>query len=255
MVSRLTHSDLQSPVSAEEVAATRRPTLDASMLPARVHLDPEVFAYEMEAWWKREWLVVGHEEDVPEPGNYIRRTVLAENIIVVRGNDEVIRAFYNVCRHRGATIIQDDAGRAGGFACPYHAWTYSLEGALRKPHQTDRLRDFDCADYGLNSIALATMAGFILVNLDPAPAPFADYAGQLPELLERFSLPEMRRVKRTVYDVRANWKVIVENALECYHCPGIHTLLTKLTPPGMGGVVATTWDWSLTWMELGEGYE
>jgi Rieske 2Fe-2S family protein len=237
------------------VAATRRPTLEATTLPARVHLDPNVFQYEMDAWWARHWLVVGREDELPESGSYIRRNVLDTSLFIVRGADDQLRAFHNVCRHRGATIVQDDAGRAGGFSCPYHAWTYSLDGKLRRPQHTDQLRDFDCDDFGLNPIRLATMAGFVLVNLDPLAEPFSAFAGRLPDMLARFRLPELRRVKRTTYDVAANWKVIVENALECYHCPGVHTLLTKLTPPGMGGVVATTWDWSLTWMNLGEDYE
>jgi Rieske 2Fe-2S family protein len=255
MALTLNGSTIRSPITPDEVAATRRPTLEAHTLPARVHLDPAVFEYEMEAWYRRCWLMVGREEDLPETGSFLRADLFGEDVVLVRGNDQQIRAFYNVCRHRGATLVLEDSGRIARFQCPYHAWVYDLEGRLRPPRHTDQLANFSCAENSLRPVHVASMAGYLFLNLDPDAAPFDTFAGDLPALLARFRLGELRRASRKLYDVRANWKVIAENALECYHCPGVHPLLNKLTPPGLGGLVANTPDWSLSWMELGIGYE
>jgi Rieske 2Fe-2S family protein len=255
MTAQLARLAQPCPISAAEVAATRRPTLEAHTLPARAHLDPAVLAYELAAWYGRAWLMVGREANLPERGSFLRADVAGEDVVVVRGNDGQLRAFYNVCRHRGATLISEERGRLARVQCPYHAWVYDLEGRLRPPRHTEQLVDFDCAANSLRPVQLAMLAGFVFLNLDPEAAPFETFVGELPGLLERFHLDEMCRVDRKRYDVAANWKVIAENALECYHCPGVHPLLNKLTPPGTGGSIAGSADWSLSWMDLGSGYE
>ena len=125
-----------SPVTAAEVAATRQPTERAHLLPPRVFHDPAVLAYEQEAWFAGGWVSVGREEDALVPGQYFLTSVNGESLIVVRGTDGVLRAFYNVCRHRGATLVEEECGTGPRFQCPYHAWIYDLEGRLKTPRHT-----------------------------------------------------------------------------------------------------------------------
>jgi Rieske 2Fe-2S family protein len=246
-----------SPISAEEVAATRRPLLEAHTLPARVYHDPAVFAFEVEAWLRKEWLFVCREEDLPEAGSYIRQEILGDSIIIVRGNDGAIRAFYNVCRHRGSMIVQEPAGKVGGFSCPYHAWTYDLQGRLRQPKHTDELVNFSCEANGLLSVFVRTWAGCVFINLDPDPKSFDEHLGDFPRHFDRFNLHELRRAERMEYDVKANWKALVENYSECYHCPGVHPLLNHITPANLGGGISLTGSgqWSGGSMVMTSDYE
>jgi Rieske 2Fe-2S family protein len=244
-----------SPVSASEVAATRRPTERASTLPPRVYHDPDVFAFEVESWFTHAWLFVGRAEDAPEHGSYFLTTAAGENVVVVRGDDGRLRAFYNVCRHRGATILEEPAGRLVRFQCPYHAWIYDLQGRLRPPRHTDTLEEFACEDFGLFPVRCETWAGCIFLNLDAQAPPLSDHLGQFPEHFARFPLAELRRAKRMEYDVRANWKALMENYAECYHCPGVHPLLNHLTPYNLGGYLPGRGEWAGSWMELTGDYE
>jgi Rieske 2Fe-2S family protein len=249
---------LRSPVSPAEVAATRLPTMQASTLPARVYHDPAVFQFEVDAWFRKEWLYIAREEDLPEVGSYIRREVLGENIIIVRGLDEHIRAFYNVCRHRGATIVDQESGRTGGFSCPYHAWTYDLQGQLRQPGNTDRLENFRCEDYGLLQIHTATWGGHVFINLDENPhTSFGDHLGDFRRHFDRHNLHELKRVRAITYDVESNWKALVENYSECYHCPGVHPLLNSITPADMRGGIGLngTGQWRCGSMVMDKDYE
>jgi Rieske 2Fe-2S family protein len=220
-----------------------------------VYHDPAVFDFEVEAWFRREWLFVGRVEDVPEKGSYFLSKVLGENIVVVRGNDLQIRAFYNVCRHRGSTILEEDTGQLVRFQCPYHAWVYDLSGKLRPPRHTDSLENFSCEANSLYPVHLATWAGLIFLNLDPAPKPFAEHIGEFPGHFDRYRLHELRRAKRMEYEVEANWKALMENYAECYHCPGVHPLLNHLTPYNLGGYLPGAGQWAGSWMELTKDYE
>ena len=138
----MTPGVLHSPISAADVARTRMPVERASLLPPRAFHDPDVLAFEQAAWFSREWLCVGREEDVARPGDYLVATIADQSVIVVRGEDESLRAFHNVCRHRGSTLCPDERGRVVRFQCPYHAWTYELDGRLRRAPHTDVLVDF-----------------------------------------------------------------------------------------------------------------
>jgi Rieske 2Fe-2S family protein len=178
-------------------------------------------------------------------------------LIVVRGNDGRLRAFFNFCRHRGATVVdeQEPCGRLVRFQCPYHAWIYDLEGRLRTPRHTGTLVGFDPADYGLIPAALATWQGFVFVNLDGQAPPLSEHFGNMPGFFARFDLAALRRGEKIEYDVRANWKAIVENFSECYHCPGVHPQLNKITPYDLGGWLPSTGPWNGSWMEVVGDYE
>jgi Rieske 2Fe-2S family protein len=250
-----TRSAPPSPVSATEVAATRQPTERASTLPGRVYHDPEVFRYESEHWFRREWVFVGREEDAPGKGGFFRLQILGEDIVVVRGNDLRLRAFLNICRHRGATIVEQDSGQLVRFQCPYHAWIYDLEGRLRPPRHTDTLEGFSCEANGLHEVALRTWQGMIFLNLDRDPEPFEEHLGEFPTHFDRFNLHELRRAKRMEYTVRANWKALMENYAECYHCPGVHPLLNHITPYNLGGYLGGAGEWAASWMEFTDDYQ
>jgi Rieske 2Fe-2S family protein len=241
---------LHSPVDPAEVEDTRRPTLAANALPGRVYHDPEVFAFERAAWLRRDWLLSGRVEDAPAAGDYFVADVSGENIVVVRGDDGELRAFHNVCRHRGSRLIEEPCGRLVRFQCPYHAWIYDLRGRLRTPRHTDLLEGFDPVEYGLRPVRLDTWHGLVFLNLDTEAASLADTLGELPGHFERYRLDELRLARRMEYDVAANWKAIVENYAECYHCPGVHPLLNHLTPYDLGGYLPGEGLWAGSWMEI-----
>jgi glycine betaine catabolism A len=241
---------LSSPVTPAEVAATRRPVDQASLLPPRVFHDPEVLAFEQRAWFGRAWVYVGREEDVDRPGRYLQVEVAGQSLVVIRGDDDVVRAFYNVCRHRGAQICNEPNGRLVRFQCPYHAWTYELDGHLRRASHTEELIGFETADYGLVAANAAVWQGFVFVSLAADPPDLADSMTDLWQHIERFPLADLRRARRIEYDVQANWKVIGENYSECYHCPGVHPQLNRLTPYDKGQNIESNGAWCGGWMEL-----
>lgn len=192
---------------------------------------PEVFRLERERIFRRSWLLVGHVSQLDGPGRYFLFELDRESVIVLRDAGGSIRAFHNHCRHRGSRLCREASGRLGAsIQCPYHAWTYGLDGALRTvPTMTD-VAGFDAADYPLHRVALETWQGFIFVNLERDPPSFAE---ALPALVGKFPhrrAEELRSVHTADYDVAANWKLIFHNFSECYHCPTVHPQLNRLTP-------------------------
>ncbi|CAN5886999.1 aromatic ring-hydroxylating dioxygenase subunit alpha [soil metagenome] len=241
---------LRSPVSAEEVAAVRRPTAAAALLPPRVYHDPEVLAYELEEWFAKGWLCVGREEDILLSGQYFLTKLLDEDIIVVRDNDGLVKAFFNFCRHRGATLVTEQSGRIPRFQCPYHAWIYDLDGALHMPRFVDVLENFNLDEWGLVPVNVETWQGFVFLNLDNGAGPLSGFLEDMVDFFDRFALGELRRGALIEYDVKANWKAIVENYSECYHCPGVHPQLNRITPYNLGDLIPTDGPWRASWMPV-----
>jgi Rieske 2Fe-2S family protein len=244
-----------SPLTPQEIASIRKPYRAASLLPGRAYHDPAIHEFEREEWFRHDWVVVGREADAPGAGTYFLATVDDEPLIVVRGHDEVLRAFYNVCRHRGTAVVEEQCGKAVRFQCPYHAWIYDLEGNLVRAKHTDDLEDFSLATSGLASVQLATWQGFVFVSLDQDPEPLVDWLGDLAPHLDRFDFRRLRVAHTETYEVDSNWKFIAENYSECYHCPGIHPQLNKLTPYDLGGDFAPDGPWQGGWMELVDNAE
>jgi Rieske 2Fe-2S family protein len=241
---------LPPPVSAAEVAATRRPTQSASMLPPRVLHDPDVLAWEQAEWFAKGWICIGREEDIALPGQYVLARVAGENLIVIRDNARAVRIFFNVCRHRGATLIEEQTGRVPRIQCPYHAWAYDLDGRLHRPRHTGVLDDFDPDCFGLVPVNRAVWQGFIFVNVSGDGPPFAEAFGDMPAYFARYDLDALRRARQIDYDVRANWKAIIENYAECYHCPGVHPQLNKITPYNLGEWLPSEGPWKASWMPV-----
>ena len=209
-------------------------------LPGSDYRSPEVFAVERERIFFRHWYYLGRDEGLGEAGDFRVADVCGESILLVRGRDGELRAFYNVCRHRGSRLCDASAGRLkGAIKCPYHAWSYGLDGSLIgtpnvRPDEVDR------ATLGLKRVAVRVWEGFLFVNLadDPPPLEQAFGAADEPPLaFTRFAPGELRVGRRTVVDVRANWKVLIENYHECLHCPTVHPELVQLLPAYRHGSV------------------
>jgi Rieske 2Fe-2S family protein len=220
------------------------------MLPPRVFHDPAIFDFEQAAWFAHSWLCIGREEDAARPGEYFLARPAGESVMVVRGEDDTLRAFHNVCRHRGSRILTEDAGRAVRFQCPYHAWTYELDGTLRRASHTDELIDFEPEHNGLVPVRLSTWQGFVFVTLDPEVPELDTGLADFWAHIDRFPIASLRRARRIEYEVHANWKVIGENYSECYHCPGVHPQLNRLTPYDQGRNLESRGPWAGGWMQL-----
>jgi glycine betaine catabolism A len=202
------------------------------------YTDDAIFAAEQQTLFATRWVCVGRGEELAEPADFVTRTVAGESLILVRDERGTARAFYNVCRHRGSRILTADAGRcAHGIRCPYHAWLYALDGELRAAPNIRDWRGEGAGDLGLRPVALEERYGCLFVNLAGDAASFdADITRQLlermgsAELIGHWELDRLRTGWSRTYDVAANWKLIVENFSECYHCPTVHPELTTVIP-------------------------
>jgi choline monooxygenase len=191
-------------------------------LPYRWYSDPEVLQAEQERIFARSWLYAGRVDEIAESGSYLAAQAGDVPLLVTRSDDGELRAFVNVCRHRGS-VLTEGAGHRKSIQCRYHAWTYSLEGKLLKAPRSEREAGFTSEDLGLLAASVDTWGPFLFVNADPDAAPLADTLGELPDTLaEAFDLSRLRFHSRVHYTLDANWKIAVENFLECYHCPTAH---------------------------------
>src|SRR6266566_8262210 len=212
----------------------------AKALPQRYFVSPEIFAQEQSEIFSRNWLLVGHKGQLKKSGDFFVIEVPAppsqgygatkESLIVVRDQKSEIRAFYNVCRHRGTRLKEGACGHGSTIQCPYHAWTYALDGRLIGAPHMDEVPGFDKADYSLRPVNLALWEGFIFINLDENAMPLQEWFAPLNGKFSHWNMPILRLAKRIEYDVRANWKLMFENYSECYHCPGVHPMLAKVSP-------------------------
>jgi Rieske 2Fe-2S family protein len=210
-------------------------------LPARDYWAPEIYELEKERLFYRRWFCVGRAEELPEAGAFLTRDVADESVLVVRTRGGALRAFYNVCRHRGTRLCEEPRGRvAAGFVCPYHGWSYSLEGRLLATPNVGADAGLDRSAHGLRGIAVDTWDGFVFVNLDPAARPLAEQLAAEPGsplAYARYRAGELRTGHRIVYEVGANWKIIHDNYNECLHCPIVHPELAKIVPLYRRGLV------------------
>ena len=179
-----------------ELEAVRRPFKAARLLPPRVFHDRAILEYEQVNWFGRDWICVGRAEEAANRGEYFLASVAGENVMVLRGADGELRAFHNVCRHRGSTIIEETCGKLVRIQCPYHAWTYDLEGRLQRAKHTDDLVDFEPAENSLVPVRCELWQGFVFLNLDPAARPLLDTLEDLPGHFERFDFGSLRRARR-----------------------------------------------------------
>jgi len=229
-------------------------------LPGRDYHDPDVFALERERIFFREWFYAGRADEAPEPGDFITTDVTGESVLLVRGKDGELRGFYNVCRHRGSRICDaETSGRLrGAIKCPYHAWSYSFDGRLIGTPLVGK-DELDRETLSLWPVAVDVWQGFVFVNLgSPAESVRESFERQTDKPLqyERWHMHELRTARRTVSEVAANWKVIVENYNECLHCPTVHPELVAVAPTFRKGEVFEDGrdDWGVSIVGGGVGY-
>jgi len=207
----------------------------AHTLPGRYYTSPEIFARERERIFARRWICIGREEYIPEPGSFVLTDVAGESLIVVRDSEGILHAHFNVCRHRGTRICEQASGHLkGSIMCPYHAWTYGLDGRLLAARNMRDVPGFKESDYPLHSAALTTWAGFIFVNLAQRPEPFDVELAGLADRFDRWNIGGLREGHRIEYKLACNWKLLFQNYSECYHCPLVHPQLEKHSPSDSG---------------------
>jgi Rieske 2Fe-2S family protein len=197
-------------------------------LPAHYYTRTDVFLQEMESFYRESWIGAGRAEAIANPGDYFVRDVAGESVIVLRDAAGAVRAFYNVCRHRGTRLCAEAEGSlAGRIHCPYHGWTYGLDGRL--VGAANMGEDFARDDYPLHQAHVALWDGHVFLHVGPEPQRLAEQLGALPEKFANWRMEDLRMCRRIVYNVRANWKLIVANYNECLHCPLVHPALNRLT--------------------------
>ncbi|MFG3098848.1 aromatic ring-hydroxylating dioxygenase subunit alpha [Streptomyces sp. NPDC048202] len=221
------------------------PSLIAT-LPGRYYTDPEVFRREQEALLESMWFCAVRSADLDRPGAFRTVQVGRESVLVTRDRTGALRAFLNVCRHRGARLCTEESGEVRrSLQCPYHAWTYGLDGKLVAAPNLTSMPDVDRDRYGLIKVALREWLGYAWVCLADEPPSFEETVRHAaverlgdPAAIEHYGTEQLALGKRVTYDVRANWKLIVENFMECYHCATIHPELTEVLPEFADGYAA-----------------
>ena len=198
-----------------------RPLPDARTLPAWCYTSEAFYRRERERIFLHAWQFVGRSDEIPSPGDYRCTDTAGGPIIVLRGEDGEIRAFANTCRHRGARLLYG-AGSCPRIVCPYHGWTYALNGELRGAPRMQRTRAFDRSDHGLARVRLEVWQGFVFVSFDPGIEPLSSYYGDLFERFETYRFDDMVLTRRRRYELACNWKLLLDNAHEAYHTGVVH---------------------------------
>jgi Rieske 2Fe-2S family protein len=218
-----------APFTAEELAPTLRPLLEASLLPARAYIDEDVARWEAENLFFGGWMCVGHVSSLAGRGEFITVELEGESLLFIGDGEGNTRGFHNACRHRASRLVTDREGSVRRLQCPYHAWSYGFDGALKNAPHTGELEDFDPACNGLRQVRTEVVGGLVFADVSGTAPPLAEHVGSLVEHLDAYRTGELRRAARIDYDVAANWKAIVENYSECLHCPGVHPELNRLS--------------------------
>jgi choline monooxygenase len=202
---------------------------DAHTIPALWYTDARIAQLELQNVFSRAWQAVGRTEQVEKPGQYVTASVAREPVVAVRGSDGKLRAFYNVCRHHAMAVMNEPCGQAQHMRCPYHGWTYNLEGELRGMTEFEGVCNFDRAQNGLIPIRVETWESFVFVNLDSHAASLREFLGALVGLAKPLGFGGLQFVERRSYTLNCNWKVYVDNFLDGgYHVPHMHKGLNSV---------------------------
>ncbi|HXZ13453.1 MAG TPA: aromatic ring-hydroxylating dioxygenase subunit alpha [Candidatus Sulfotelmatobacter sp.] len=205
------------------------PLSEAYTLPAAWYTDARVADLELRNIFSRTWQAIGRTDQVEKPGQYITAAVAGEPVVAVRGSDLKLRAFFNVCRHHAMTVMNEPCGTAQHMRCPYHGWTYNLEGELRGMTEFEGVQNFDRAKNGLVPVRVDTWEKFAFVNLDPEAAPLEEFLGTLVERARPLGFSGLNFVERRSYTLDCNWKVYIDNYLDGgYHVPHMHKGLNSV---------------------------
>lgn len=198
-------------------------------LPSFWYTDLEIFAREKEKIFYKNWWYVGAASQVSKPGEFLTATVIDQDIFVIRGGDQILRAFYNVCRHRAHQLVHG-RGCNRMLVCPYHGWTYDIEGRLKGGRNLEGMKNFDRRDFGLVAVRVETLAGLVFVNLDTDAVPLADISRSMIKDMRAHcpGLDDLVLARRHELETAANWKTLVDNDLESYHSAAAHPSLMGL---------------------------
>jgi phenylpropionate dioxygenase-like ring-hydroxylating dioxygenase large terminal subunit len=192
------------------------------VIPGGRYTDPAFIELERRYMWRRSWLYACHADEIPDPGSFYLFKRTGSPILVVRGKDGVVRAFYNTCRHRGAPVVKECKGKVEGLVCGYHGWTYGLDGRLLNLRDKRDFVDLDLSEYPLVPVRCESLGNWIFVNEDPDAQPLLEHLGLIPEYLEEIQPQQVRFVDRRSYKVQCNVKVLLDAFLEVYHLKSIH---------------------------------
>ena len=229
-----------APLPADGLAASLAPFGSSRMLPREAYVDPDVFEWEQRNIFSG-WHCVGHASDLDGVGAQRAVGSGAKGILLVRDEDEVVRAFANVCRHRGHELLACGATiKRRGVVCPYHSWSFKLNGELRKAPGFD---DLNTAEFGLTELRLVDWHGWLFVDPSGRDTDFAEHVAGTEEVISPYRPEELTIVARHSYELATNWKIIAENYQECYHCSTIHPELSRISPPTSGDNVELSGDW------------
>ncbi|OLB22642.1 MAG: hypothetical protein AUH15_05790 [Acidobacteriales bacterium 13_2_20CM_55_8] len=220
------------PESLEQILASyneRASLAEASTIPAPWYVDARIAKLESKTVFSKSWLMVGRADQVERPGQFVTANVAGEPIVVVRGNDGVLRGFFNVCRHHAAAVVTEPCGQASILHCPYHGWNYGLDGTLKGMPEFEGVKNFDRQKNGLVPVKADIWESFVFVNLDPQATPLKTFLGGLVKRVAPLGLSKLHYFDRRVYDIQCNWKVFVDNYLDGgYHVPHLHKSLNSV---------------------------
>lgn len=199
------------------------------VLPPNYYIDPAVYEREKREIFYKAWNYAGHVSQFANVGDYVTCRVADQELFVIRSKDERLRAFYNVCPHRAHQLLKG-CGSSRVITCPYHAWSFHADGRLRTARGTEHVADFNPDDFHLKEVGVELLAGFVYVNLDPAAASLKSQTGELEAEMLRYQpeLPNLKFSHRLTYNLKANWKNVVDNFIECYHCPPAHPAFVEI---------------------------
>jgi choline monooxygenase len=222
----ITATSLKNILAAYDAKA---PLAEASTIPAPWYVDSRVAELEAITVFSKTWQMVGRVDQLESPGQFVTANLVGEPIVVVRGNDGELRAFYNVCRHHAAAVVTEACGKASILHCPYHGWNYGLDGSLKGTPEFDGVKNFDRQQNGLVPIKVKSWEKFVFVNLDPEAAPLRDFLGGLVKRISPLEVNKLHYFDTRVYDIHCNWKVFVDNYLDGgYHVPHLHQGLNSV---------------------------
>ena len=205
------------------------PLEQARTIPAAWYIDERIAALERQNVFGRTWQVVARIGQLGQPGDFVTAELAGEPLVIVRGNDGRLRAFYNVCRHHAAAVVTQEHGKATIFRCPYHGWSYGLDGTLKGAPEFEGVCSFDRSQNGLLPLRVDTWEQFVFVNLDPEAAPLEDFLGGLMQRVKPLNLGSLHFFERRSYHLNCNWKVFVDNYLDGgYHVPHLHRALNSV---------------------------
>jgi glycine betaine catabolism A len=226
---------VRAPIDPARLRPVASPLEDARTLPAEAYLSDEVFAWERRHLFEASWVCVGRSDVAARAGDQHAVRIGDEGVLLVRGDDGALRGFSNVCRHRGHELLEPGAStNLRAIKCPYHAWVYSLDGALAAAPRFGDVPGFEKADFPLIRARVAEWHGWVFVNASGDAPPLEEHIGNLEALVAPWAPERMFVAETHEYVVEANWKGITENYHECYHCPSIHPALCEVTPTDSG---------------------